>query len=144
MCRQQRSGISRSAIIGTAGILGSESYCKNCIIQRIFNSNDLQVILLAMSTGTFVYLRMPRSIADSLHPSTWNEYHLRLIRCTIRGVARNPKRLWCHAEGLRRSKRQSQWLRRANCVSHNHPSYRPRLLVNDLEVLDGKSLRRYL
>ena len=130
--------------IGSAGILGSESYRKNCIVQRIFNSNDFRFILLATYTGSFVYLKMSRSIADLLHPSSWNEFHFWLIRRTICLSAGHSKWLWCLASGLRRSRRQSQRLRRASCVSHDHPSYRPRLLVKDLEVLDGKSSRRYL
>ena len=81
-------------------MLGSESYRKNCITQRIFNSTDLRVILLDMCTGTFVYPKMPRSIADSLHPSAWIEFYFWLIRCTNRGVARNLMRLLCQAEGL--------------------------------------------
>ena len=49
------------------------------MIQRILNSKNFLALVLAMVTGTLLYLMLPWPMTDSLHPWTWNEYYLRLI-----------------------------------------------------------------
>ena len=49
------------------------------MIQRVLNSKNFLALVLAMVTGTLLYLKMPWPMADSLHPPTWDQYYLRLI-----------------------------------------------------------------
>lgn len=49
------------------------------MIQRVLNSRNFVALVLALATGTLLYLKMPWPMTDSPHPSTWNEYYLRLI-----------------------------------------------------------------
>ena len=49
------------------------------MIQRVLNSRNFVALVLALATGTLLYLKMPWPMTDSRHPSTWNEYYLRLI-----------------------------------------------------------------
>src|SRR5256884_4187080 len=49
------------------------------MIQRVLNSKNFLAVLLALVTGTALYLRMPWPVTASLAPHSWNEYFLRLI-----------------------------------------------------------------
>lgn len=49
------------------------------MIQRMLNSKNFLALVLAMVTGTLLYLKMPWPMTDSLHPPTWDQYYLRLI-----------------------------------------------------------------
>src|SRR3984893_5205975 len=49
------------------------------MIQRVLNSKNFLAVLLAMTTGTLLYFKMPWPLTTSLLPQTWNEYFLRLI-----------------------------------------------------------------
>jgi len=46
---------------------------------RVLNSKNFIALLLAMVTGTLLYLRMPWPMPTAAAPPTWNEYFLRLI-----------------------------------------------------------------
>jgi hypothetical protein len=49
------------------------------VIQRVLNSKNFLALVLAMVTGTLLFLKIPWPMTDSLHPPTWDEYYLRLI-----------------------------------------------------------------
>jgi hypothetical protein len=49
------------------------------MIQRVLNSKNFLAILLAMTTGTVLYLKMPWPMTSGSVPSTWTEYFLRLV-----------------------------------------------------------------
>ncbi len=57
----------------------NQDHGKCCMIQRVLNSKHSLAIVLAISTGTFLYLKMPCPTTDSLQLLTWNEYFSRLI-----------------------------------------------------------------
>src|ERR1700722_18791016 len=49
------------------------------MIQRILNSKNFLAVLLAMTTGTLLYFKMPWPMTMAHGPQTWNEYFLRII-----------------------------------------------------------------
>jgi len=49
------------------------------MIQRILNSKNFLAIVLALVTGTLLYLKLPWPTTVSSASGTWNEYFLRLI-----------------------------------------------------------------
>src|SRR5712664_4576434 len=49
------------------------------MIQRVLNSKNFLAMLLAMATGTLLYLKLPWPVTGALVPQTWNEYFLRLV-----------------------------------------------------------------
>ena len=49
------------------------------MIHRVLNSKNFLAMLMAMATGTLLYLKMPWPMTAALVPQTWNEYFLRLI-----------------------------------------------------------------
>jgi hypothetical protein len=49
------------------------------MIQRVLNSKNFLAVLLAMATGTLLYVKMPWPMTTAITPQTWNEYFLRLI-----------------------------------------------------------------
>jgi hypothetical protein len=49
------------------------------MIQRVLSSRNFLAVLLAMATGTLLYVKMPWPVTGSLVSSAWNEYFLRLI-----------------------------------------------------------------
>jgi len=49
------------------------------MIQRILNSKNFLAVLLALVTGTALYLKMPWPMTGALVPQSWDEYFLRLI-----------------------------------------------------------------
>jgi hypothetical protein len=49
------------------------------VIQRVLNSKNFLAILLAMTTGTLLYFKLPWPVTTSRVPHTWNEYFLRMI-----------------------------------------------------------------
>src|SRR5882672_7249169 len=49
------------------------------MIHRILNSKNFLAVVLAMLTGTLLYIRMPWPMTASLVPQSWNEYFLRLV-----------------------------------------------------------------
>ena len=49
------------------------------MIQRVLNSKNFLAILLAMTTGTLLYFKMPWPMTDSIVPVTWSEHFLRMI-----------------------------------------------------------------
>ena len=49
------------------------------MIQRILNSKNFLAVLLAMTTGTLLYFKMPWPMTMATCPQTWNEYFLRII-----------------------------------------------------------------
>ncbi len=49
------------------------------MIQRILNSKNFLAVVLAMTTGTLLYFKMPWPMTASRVSQTWNEYFLRLI-----------------------------------------------------------------
>src|SRR6202049_1124523 len=52
---------------------------ESCVIQRILNSKNFLAVLLAMTTGTLLYIKMPWPMTAARVPQTWNEYFLRII-----------------------------------------------------------------
>ena len=49
------------------------------MIQRVLNSKNFLAVLLALVTGTLLYVKMPWPMMASRIPQTWNEYFLRLV-----------------------------------------------------------------
>jgi hypothetical protein len=49
------------------------------LIQRILNSKNFLAVLLAMTTGTLLYVKLPWPMTAARVPETWNEYFLRII-----------------------------------------------------------------
>ena len=49
------------------------------MIQRVLDSRNFLAVLLAMLTGTLLYLRTPWPMTVAQVPENWNEYFLRLI-----------------------------------------------------------------
>jgi hypothetical protein len=49
------------------------------MIHRVLNSKNFLAVVLALVTGTLLYIRMPWPTTDALIPQTWNEYFLRLV-----------------------------------------------------------------
>ena len=49
------------------------------MIQRILYSKNFLAVLLAMTTGTLLYFKMPWPMTTAHTPETWNEYFLRII-----------------------------------------------------------------
>jgi hypothetical protein len=49
------------------------------MIHRVLNSKNFLAVVLAMLTGTLLYIRMPWPMTASLVPQSWNEYFLRLV-----------------------------------------------------------------
>lgn len=49
------------------------------MIHRVLNSKNFLAVVLAMVTGTVLYLRLPWPVTSALAPRAWNEYFLRLI-----------------------------------------------------------------
>jgi hypothetical protein len=49
------------------------------MIHRVLNSKNFLAVVLAMLTGTLLYIRMPWPMTCAFVPQTWNEYFLRLI-----------------------------------------------------------------
>jgi hypothetical protein len=49
------------------------------MIQRVLNSKNFLAVLLAMVTGTLLYLKMPWPMTPAIVSQTWNEYFLRLV-----------------------------------------------------------------
>jgi hypothetical protein len=49
------------------------------MIHRVLNSKNFLAMLLAMATGTLLYLKMPWPMTGAMVPETWNEYFLRSI-----------------------------------------------------------------
>jgi len=49
------------------------------MIHRVLNSKNFLAMLLAMATGTLLYLKMPWPMTWAMVPETWNEYFLRSI-----------------------------------------------------------------
>jgi TraM recognition site of TraD and TraG len=49
------------------------------MIHRVLNSKNFLAVLLALVTGTVLYLKLPWPMTGAMVPQTWNEYFLRLI-----------------------------------------------------------------
>jgi len=49
------------------------------MIHRVLQSKNFLAVLLAMMTGTVLYLKLPWSLTTASAPTTWNEHFLRLI-----------------------------------------------------------------
>jgi hypothetical protein len=49
------------------------------MIQRVLNSKDFLAVVLALVTGTVLYIKMPWPMASTVVSSSWNEYFLRLV-----------------------------------------------------------------
>ena len=71
------------------------------MIQRVLNSKDFLAVVLALVTGTVLYLEVPWPMTGTVPSFKWNEYFLRLI------ALRDP---WTYA-GLKASYRDSCCLR---------------------------------
>ena len=49
------------------------------MIHRALNSKNFLAVVLAMLTGTLLYMRMPWPMTTALVPPSWNEYFLRIV-----------------------------------------------------------------
>jgi type IV secretory system conjugative DNA transfer VirD4/TraG family protein len=49
------------------------------MIHRVLNSKNFLAVVLAMLTGTVLYIRLPWPMTTALVPPSWNEYFLRLV-----------------------------------------------------------------
>jgi hypothetical protein len=49
------------------------------MIQRVLNSKNFLAVLLALVTGTLLFLKMRWPMTSATVPQTWNEYFLRLV-----------------------------------------------------------------
>ncbi len=49
------------------------------MIHRVLNSKNFLAVVLAMLTGTLLYIRMPWPMTAAIVPQSWSEYFLRLV-----------------------------------------------------------------
>src|SRR5258708_38806073 len=78
------AGEELSAPVSSFGsLLDCQRHCtvrtERGMIQRVLNSKNFLAVVLALVTGTVLYIKMPWPIAGTLVSSSWNEYFLRLV-----------------------------------------------------------------